>query len=93
MRMAARFFNLTVSAMMGSLLSGCVGDDEVLFVTGTNIGIEADSKPPQLGISLNRIEGYIAPSYENGQLPPVLARIRYWGGSSFVVENHPKRSK
>jgi hypothetical protein len=66
----------TMALSLGFALCSCVGTDEVLFVTDTNIGIDADSKPPNLGIAYDRIEGYIAPSYDNGALPPVLARIQ-----------------
>lgn len=57
------------------LLAGCVGQDEVVFVTNTNVGINFDTKPPVLNIGYDREEGYIGPIHANGALPPVLARL------------------
>jgi hypothetical protein len=56
-------------------LVGCAGSSEVLFVTNTTLGINADSKLPSLSIGYDRAEGYVAPAYENGALPPVMARL------------------
>jgi hypothetical protein len=57
-------------------LAGCGSDDRVLFVTDTGIGMGYDTKPPNLSIDYHRFEGYLAPTYENGALPPVVARIQ-----------------
>lgn len=56
-------------------LAGCIGQNEVVFVTNTNIGINFDSKPPVLNIGYDREEGYIGPVHENGSLPPVIAKL------------------
>lgn len=61
-----------------ALLSGCVGYNSTLFMTKSNVGLDLDTKPPTLEISLARREGVISPAFEGGQTPPVLA--------SFVVE-------
>jgi hypothetical protein len=56
-------------------LIGGIGQEEVLLVTLTNVGINLDSKPPSIDIGYGRDEGYLGPSYQNGALPPVLARL------------------
>ncbi len=62
---------------LGTLVvAGCNNSDRVLFVTDTGIGIGYDTKPPYLSIDYHRFEGYTAPTYENGALPPVVARIQ-----------------
>ena len=58
------------------LASACVGEDSVLFVTTTNIGIDADTTPPNLAIAYDRYEGYFGPTYASGALPPVYARLQ-----------------
>jgi hypothetical protein len=45
-------------------------------MTKSNIGIDADTKPPTLEVSIARREGVIAPGFEGGQTPPVLASFR-----------------
>lgn len=59
-------------------LTGCVGYNSALFMTKTNVGLDVDSKPATLEISLARREGVIAPAFEGGATPPVLA--------SFAIE-------
>jgi hypothetical protein len=54
-------------------MTGCA--DSVLFVTKTSIGLDFDTKPPAANIAYDRVEGYIGPRYDNGAVPPVLARI------------------
>src|SRR5262245_12587498 len=59
------------------LLGGCaVGYNSTLFVTKSNIGIDADTKPPTLELSIARREGVLAPGFEGGQTPPVMASFR-----------------
>ena len=53
---------------------GCA--DSVLFVTKTSIGLDFDTKPPAASIAYDRTEGYLAPRYDNGAIPPVYGRIR-----------------
>ncbi len=57
------------------LAAGCADPDSVLFVTVTNIGIDADTKPANVTIGYDRYEGYIGPTYGTGAIPPVVARI------------------
>ena len=55
-------------------LSGCaIGYNSTLFVTKSNAGIDIDATPPTAEVSIARREGVIAPSFEGGKSPPVLA--------------------
>ena len=60
---------------------GCaVGYNSTLFMTKSNIGIDVDTKPPTAEISISRRESVIAPSFEGGQTPPVLAKFQIASG-------------
>lgn len=69
---------LIVSLSAGALLvlSGCASTDHVLFVTKTSIGIDFDSKPATASLAYDRVEGYVAPRYANGEIPPVVASVK-----------------
>lgn len=69
-----RAFALTIGSVLA--LTGCATTDHVLFVTKTSLGIDFDSKPPSASIAYDRIEGYIAPRYDNGEIPPVIASVK-----------------
>jgi hypothetical protein len=58
------------------VLGGCASPDHVLFVTKTSIGIDFDSKPATASLAYDRIEGYVAPRYANGEIPPVVASVK-----------------
>ena len=59
------------------LFAGCaVGYNSTLFMTKSNIGIDAETKPPTAEISIARREGVIAPGFEGGQTPPVVASFQ-----------------
>ncbi len=59
------------------LFGGCaIGYNSVLFMTKSNVGIDVDTKPPTAEVSIARREGVIAPSFEKGQTPPVMASFR-----------------
>jgi hypothetical protein len=59
------------------LLTGCaVGYNSTLFLTQSNIGLDAETKPPTAEISISRREGVVEPSFEGGQTPPVIAGFR-----------------
>ena len=65
-------------------LSGCgIGYNRVLFVTKTNVGFEADTKPPSLQLSIGRLEGVFGPQFERGQKLPVLASFRFENDGTF----------
>lgn len=68
----------TVTLMLGwvLVLTGCTTTNEVLFVTKTSVGIDFDAKPATASIGYDRTEGYIAPRYDNGEIPPVVASIK-----------------
>ena len=58
-------------------LPGCViGYDSTLFVTQSNVGLNVGTKPPIFEMSIARREGVIAPGFEGGQTPPVMASFR-----------------
>lgn len=80
---------LTTSAL-AALFSGCAGYNHTLFMTKSNVGLDFDSKPPTLEISVARKEAVIAPTFEGGQTPPVMAsfkpRVGVGGGfANFVL--------
>jgi len=50
--------------------------DTVIFVTKTSIGIDGDTTPPTASVAYDRTEGYIAPRYPNGEVPPVVASLQ-----------------
>lgn len=56
-------------------LVGCASPDNVIFVTTANVGIDADTTPPNITIGYGRYEGYYGPIYDSGALPPVVARL------------------
>jgi len=57
-----------------TIFSGCgLGYNETLFVTKNNVGLDADTKPPTLELSIARREAVISPTFEEGKTPPVLA--------------------
>lgn len=62
-------------------ISACTTTDEVVFVTKSSLTIaEVDSTPAEVSVGYNRVEGYMAPTYKNGAIPPVIASIRTDGG-------------
>lgn len=68
---------LSVIALVASL-SGCdLGYRRALFFTKTNIGIDIDSQPATMELSLARREAVLEPAFENGQTAPVLASFSW----------------
>lgn len=56
------------------LCCGCDSTDHVIFVTATNIGINADAKTQTANIGYDRTEGVIGPTYvDGGTLPGTFA--------------------
>jgi hypothetical protein len=45
-------------------------------MTKTNVGIDIDGKPPTAEISIARREAVLEPTFEGGQVPPVMASFR-----------------
>ena len=63
---------LAVTCVMATL-SGCAGYNHVLFMTKSNAGLDVDASPPTAEINISRKELVIAPNFEGGQTPPVVA--------------------
>lgn len=62
--------------------AACSNPDTVVFVTNTSIGIDVGGTPPTAALGYDRIEGYFAPRYDNGAVPPVVASLES-GGTVF----------
>lgn len=77
-----RYRQIVLAGLGCAALAGCAHPDAVLFVTNTSLGINVESKPPTVSVAYDRTEGYIAPRYDNGALPPVVASIQT-GGNIF----------
>lgn len=68
---------LVLLCAVAPYLQGCViGYDSTLFVTQSNVGLNVGTKPPIFEMSIARREGVIAPGFEGGQTPPVMASFR-----------------
>lgn len=65
-----------VALLFVLVLAGCASTDHVLFVTKTSVGIDFDLKPGTASIGYDRVEGYLAPRYSNGEIPPVVASVK-----------------
>ena len=67
----------TLAVLATIALPGCaVGYNSTLFYTQSNIGLDAETKPPTAEISIARREGVIEPGFEGGQTPTVVASFR-----------------
>lgn len=81
-----RLIGLAFCVTLCSFMCGCkVGYDSLLFATKTNVGLDVDMKPPTLELSISRVEGVFAPTYEGGQTPPVAASFRYRQSGPFTT--------
>jgi hypothetical protein len=74
---------IAILTLASLVLAGCAQADRVVFVTDTSLGINADRSPATVSVAYDRIEGYVAPRYGNGVLPPVVASINL-GGTIFA---------
>lgn len=73
----AKFLKISSSFLVLVSLGGCaIGFDHTLFMTKSNVGVDIDTKAPTAEISIARRELVIAPAFEKGQTPPVLAGFR-----------------
>ena len=55
--------------VLGSSLTGCgAGLNSVLFVTKTEVAVDADTEPPSLDIGYVREEFVLAPAFKDGQV-------------------------
>lgn len=67
---------LVNAACLVLLLSGCATPGEnVVFVTKTSIGINVESTPPSASFANDRLEGFFAPKYSDGTIPPVISSL------------------
>lgn len=67
---------------ISGLIQGCVGYNSVLFGTRSNLGFSYDTAPPSLEVAVSRYEGVIEPTFESGQVVPVMASLSS-GASGF----------
>lgn len=73
----AKFLKNCSTFLLLVSLGGCaIGFDHTLFMTKSNVGVDIDTKAPTAEISIARRELVIAPAFEKGQTPPVLAGFR-----------------
>ncbi|MHB8522850.1 MAG: hypothetical protein ACYDH9_19110 [Limisphaerales bacterium] len=64
---------LPLGSLLAALLTGCAGYNHTFFMTKSNAGLDFDAKPPTAEINVSRKEAVIAPAFEGGQTPPVMA--------------------
>src|SRR5882757_6834672 len=69
---------IIVGPVLALALGACSsGEENVLFVTSTDIGIDADAKTGSANIGVGRNEGMIGPVYvDSGGTPPIVASIQ-----------------
>lgn len=72
--------------LLVTFLTGCVGYNNTLFMTQSNAGLDLSAAaPPTAEISISRKEGVIAPAFEGGQTPPVVASFKPTTGAGAGV--------
>lgn len=65
---------MTLALACFSLLEGCIGKDQTIFYTTTNLGVNVQSTPdPVAEVTLSRREGVIEPAFQNGNTQAVVA--------------------
>jgi hypothetical protein len=69
-------FEILLGGLLAGLLTGCAGYNTTMFMTKSNVGLDFDAKPPTAEINISRKEAVIAPSFEGGQTPPVMASFK-----------------
>ena len=70
-------------------LSGCgVGLNSVLFVTKTQVAVDADTEPPSLDIGYAREEFVLAPVFKDGKVLPVLTTVATEAGAFSFSSSH-----
>lgn len=75
-RLRAIFITSAIAVL--ATLPGCgFGYNRTLFVTKTNVGFEASAEPPTFELTIARLEGTVAPQFENGKKLPVMASFRF----------------
>jgi hypothetical protein len=75
--------------VLGLSLSGCgVGLNSVLFVTKTQVAVDADTEPPSLDIGYAREEFVLAPAFKDGKVLPVLTTVATEAGAFSFSSSH-----
>lgn len=73
-----RISAIMIAAACLAALGGCtIGYNAMLFATKTNFGLDVDTQPPTVQLSIDRLEGVFAPTYEGGETPATLASFKY----------------
>ena len=73
----------------GFSVSGCgVGLNSVLFVTKTQVAVDADTEPPSLDIGYAREEFVLAPVFKDGKVLPVLTTVATETGAFSLGSSH-----
>jgi hypothetical protein len=69
--------NRILAVLAAAALAGCASPgDHVIFVTKTSLSlVDVDGTPPSVSFAYDRVEGYLGPRFENGSVPPVIAKI------------------
>lgn len=74
---------------LGFSVSGCgVGLNSVLFVTKTQVAVDADTEPPSLDIGYAREEFVLAPVFKDGKVLPVLTTVATETGAFSLGSSH-----
>lgn len=67
--------------ILSCLTAACTTTDKVVFVTKSSLSIaDVETTPAEITVGYDRVEGYFAPVYSNGALPPVVSSIKTDGG-------------
>ena len=73
-----------------ALLAACsTPTGQVVFVTKTSLGIDAEQTTPGVSVAYDRFEGYMAPRYDHSNIPPVYATFNTDGG---IVDRNIKHT-
>ena len=69
-----RYLKVTLVATVVAV-AGCAESDTVLFVTGTDLGIQFDGATQNASVGYDRSELVIAPVFRDGAVPPVFGQF------------------
>lgn len=74
--------NLALALMAAAALAGCASPKtHATFVTKTSLAlVDVDTAPAGISIAYDRVEGYIGPRLENGEVLPVTGYVNTDGG-------------
>lgn len=79
-----RYWRTCVLGVAIAALPACSMYNRTLFVTKTNVGFEASSTPPAFELDIARLEGVLAPQFENGKKLPVMASFKFKNSGAFA---------